>query len=595
MIIFHNRGFTLTVLGIKLASFLLLASVAIAQKIDYPTQITRGPFYDIRTYGAKCDNAANDHTAIQNTVDTAQAAGGGIVMLPAAPCKSNSAITVTGHVYIVGFGADASALVNGSSTDNAVVFDFTGGLSTSTTGAGIFGVSVIGQYPFSNAADSNAGAGIKVINAIDHVFLQNFVVKNHKIGVYLVGGFYPRLNNFAIRNCNLAGVMVDGASSVYIWQGSISNFGSTGTINAAGAGLYWVSGSGLYVNDLDITTFPTGVVTKPAAGQAASFGFFTSVKADGSRGSGWLFDGTDGSVSSMELTGSWGCYNGCTSGTTLSANMDASQTSFTVVAPIDIYPANTTVGIGTEQLSCTTFSAITNTFSGCTRGFAGTVAATHTSGDNFWACWNPGNGIHVRGSHVSSILVNGGRFNDNGGNAMEFDSGTDIRVNGAYMTSNGQLQNNAFTGVLISANVSTVSVMNSTIGKPSTSILPGNPAWGINVAAGTGDYLKLANNIITGNLLGAVTNSATGTHNEIYSNTGYNPVGLSSITVGSSPYTYTAGPSPEVVYIRSGTVSAVDRGATTVCTASPCQVTLPPNGSVTVTYSVLPTMVKDIQ
>jgi hypothetical protein len=39
----------------------------------------------------------------------------------------------------------------------------------------------------------------------------------------------------------------------------------------------------------------------------------------------------------------------------------------------------------------------------------------------------------------------------------------------------------------------------------------------------------------------------------------------------------------------------VVRGSSTICAASPCQATLPPNGAVVVTYSSAPTMVKDVQ
>ena len=78
----------------------------------------------------------------------------------------------------------------------------------------------------------------------------------------------------------------------------------------------------------------------------------------------------------------------------------------------------------------------------------------------------------------------------------------------------------------------------------------------------------------------------------IRNNKGYNPVGVSSITVGSSPFTYTAGMSPETVYIRGGTVSDISVGGTTIFTDTGHWVDLEPHQSVVITYSDAPTMTK---
>jgi hypothetical protein len=76
-------------------------------------------------------------------------------------------------------------------------------------------------------------------------------------------------------------------------------------------------------------------------------------------------------------------------------------------------------------------------------------------------------------------------------------------------------------------------------------------------------------------------------------NTGYNPQGVASITVTASPFTYTAGATPETVYISGGTVSVVAKNSITLFTATNCNVNLEPGEAVTVTYSAAPTMNKD--
>ena len=114
----------------------------------------------------------------------------------------------------------------------------------------------------------------------------------------------------------------------------------------------------------------------------------------------------------------------------------------------------------------------------------------------------------------------------------------------------------------------------------------------------SGPALVTGNNLIGNNgsspwLIAGVSNLISGV---VKDNPGYNPVGLSAIAVGASPFTYASlGPGPETIYITGGTVSLIKRGATTtVATASPAQITLPPFGTVQVTYSAAPAMVKDV-
>jgi len=86
-----------------------------------------------------------------------------------------------------------------------------------------------------------------------------------------------------------------------------------------------------------------------------------------------------------------------------------------------------------------------------------------------------------------------------------------------------------------------------------------------------------------------------GVANVVERNRGYNPVGPSAITVTASPFTYTAGASPERVYLYGGTVSNISRGAVQVANGTGVGIDLGPNQALTVTYSVVPTMVKDVR
>lgn len=81
----------------------------------------------------------------------------------------------------------------------------------------------------------------------------------------------------------------------------------------------------------------------------------------------------------------------------------------------------------------------------------------------------------------------------------------------------------------------------------------------------------------------------------IQSNKGDSSVGSTSfISVGASPFTYTAGARPESISIFSGTVSNIQFGANSIGFTSNRSATLSPNQSIIVTYSSVPSMVKNI-
>ncbi len=66
-----------------------------------------------------------------------------------------------------------------------------------------------------------------------------------------------------------------------------------------------------------------------------------------------------------------------------------------------------------------------------------------------------------------------------------------------------------------------------------------------------------------------------------------------AITVGASPFTYTAGATAEVVFISGGAVTSVTRHGVNISNGLPACVPLPPGESVVVTYDEAPLMVAD--
>ncbi len=98
-------------------------------------------------------------------------------------------------------------------------------------------------------------------------------------------------------------------------------------------------------------------------------------------------------------------------------------------------------------------------------------------------------------------------------------------------------------------------------------------------------------NDLSGNATGAINNYGSATGCRMARNRGYNPVGISSVTPGASPWTYTAGITSEVVYVSGGTVSGITKGGLSVPTSG--SYVLEPAETIVVTYSSVPTVRAD--
>jgi hypothetical protein len=118
-------------------------------------------------------------------------------------------------------------------------------------------------------------------------------------------------------------------------------------------------------------------------------------------------------------------------------------------------------------------------------------------------------------------------------------------------------------------------------------------AYGINAVA-KNTYVH-DNTIVETSGIAIATISATGVGCVVRENPGYNPVGASAIMVTASPFTYTAGVSPENVSIIGGTVSSVTKGGVQLASATGVVIHLEPAQSMIVTYSTAPTIAKDIE
>lgn len=206
-----------------------------------------------------------------------------------------------------------------------------------------------------------------------------------------------------------------------------------------------------------------------------------------------------------------------------------------------------------------------------------------------------GGGLYI--DKISSIQVTGNWFSNNASadlSLKEFSDGVVVLGNQFYPNTNAVscFGNSArITGNLVSGGTSNI-LINAAATRTSVS---GNTLS--NAVSGV-DLTTANNSFITGNdifgMSSSPINNTGGTGVVITQNKGDTSITTGGITVTASPFVYTAGARPQYVSITGGTVSNVSLNGSTIATTTNSGVMLAPGNQLTVTYSVLPTMVRNV-
>lgn len=189
---------------------------------------------------------------------------------------------------------------------------------------------------------------------------------------------------------------------------------------------------------------------------------------------------------------------------------------------------------------------------------------------------------------VDGLNFTGMQFADNG------DSG--LLVNGAgvknWNVTGGYSSGSGDAGIRAAGGTSDFSITGHRAGPVAGR---GANNYGIEVNIGASDRYIIAGNNVEGNNTSNLFDGGTGADARVVDNLGSSGAAApSAVTVGASPYTYTAAHTPEVLYITGGTVSDIKQDGVTIASATGTTVMLRPNGSCTVTYSSTPTIKKKL-
>lgn len=230
---------------------------------------------------------------------------------------------------------------------------------------------------------------------------------------------------------------------------------------------------------------------------------------------------------------------------------------------------------GNSEIYLQTYSTYPHTFTAVSVELAGTTTTGPTLGT---VASHVGHGFQISSVEPLVSIVNSTIV----GNSQHgiTNAGSSIKVTGGTITNNSQASSGTYYGI---ATAGPLVATNLTVSGSSQ-------AYGISLVGGS-DYSVVANNDLRGNGTGGLANPSGATHSIVSSNLGYNPVGGHAISVGATPFTYTAGPGGETVFVSGGTVTGINvNGQTAFGAATDVAVALGPNGTITVAYSAAPTM-----
>lgn len=563
-----------------------------ASSVDWVNGVTRKPIFDVRSFGAQCVGAGDDTSSIQSAVTAAQTAGGGEVKLPPGQCEV-SQITVTGaNIWLhgtmgqyYGTGPTRVSLTTGSGLS---AFVWTGsGFATVNNHMSdmlIDGTNVI----------ATMGYGISVAN--QQLFVgENLKVYNVNSGIQLATCYFCVLRDpgiLGLQPITGVGIGITGPGLQEIYNPNINGTNTPCGYTCepqAGVLIAQTGETKIFGGDIE----HSGQCVKIAAGanQIVEFSKFFGTFCDQNGLGGWSITTTDASgvVHGLEFFGVWGSSNG-------GNGFETAASSTGSIAGIGVHGGqfynnyNNGMSFGSgRDITIDSGARITkNTYSK-----AGTVttvgaAVTLVTGNAFSSSMG-GHPIVINSVTYTVLSINGA------GNALVLTTSAGTQASPVAYTFGAS----SGCGIAVAAAISHVQIRGNISGviddiaADTGSETTNTQAYGACVNSGAGDYLDISNNTFWDNITGGLLFSATGTHNTVHDNANYNPVGPSTLTCSASPCTLpaTASASPSTMYLAGGTVTGVTLGGATVCTASPCAVTLAAEQQIIVTYSGVPTTI----
>lgn len=215
-----------------------------------------------------------------------------------------------------------------------------------------------------------------------------------------------------------------------------------------------------------------------------------------------------------------------------------------------------------------------------------------------------GDGVEIAGASstdIDGVMLEDCEIRANFQRGVNWSGGSNVQMMGGQIYGNSDgggsgTFSNIFVGASATGLCSVVGVMAGLSSGGNVFANVQAPAkYGIELAAGAltnatnfPGRLRIQANELRGNTTGTLLDASAPVGSAKYIGDGQNPLAPAAVTPGASPWTYTAGSSPETAYINAGTVSAIAVAGVNVFTSTGKTVNLEPAQTLTLTYTVAP-------
>ena len=529
----------------------VLYPVSAAETSAGVTPVNQGyPVLNVLRYGADPTGVADSTTAINNAILVARV-NGGLVHLPGGTYTTSATLAVGDYsgVWIKGDGAGITIIEPTSGLGSNPVISF--GSTTGALNQGFHDLSIL-------CANATGATGVSVYQA-NGFWAENFLIQQANIGILISAGVIQFYNNWQINRSGLYGIQLTGTGS-----GGNDRYFSNGVMSNVGfiqptAGIFLQASAGDWLSNLDLICQGTGLYASPGAGQAVEWLFAVNIACDTCSNDGIaLSPASGGSINSLDFTACW----------------SSSASNF------GVYFSGAGTINGVRLNGCRVFnnqnhgivlsagSPITNTqISNC--DVAGNSAPV--SPWNSATQYSFGNLVTLSGTTYQATAASLNKSPPNGSYWSVYSAST---ANGIYI------------GAGVSAFSLNYNRVGSEAGQGTTQ------GYGIIVIAGASNNYSIIGNDVRGNITAGLIDFGTGSSKTVHSNTGYNPLGATAITVAASPFTFTnTTGAPIAVQVNGGTVSGITVNTQGLGSIVAGQFVVPQGESIVVTYTVAPTMV----
>ena len=196
---------------------------------------------------------------------------------------------------------------------------------------------------------------------------------------------------------------------------------------------------------------------------------------------------------------------------------------------------------------------------------------------------------------IAGIVIADNDIHDNGSLGVHLSTtgahATDLSITANRIARNGRTNPSGYTqGIRLDAPTDRFTITNNSCWDNST---PPRQTYAIQLTASSAfTDGHISGNHVAGNALGGLNIAGVLTGCHIGDNPGQPATGPTPVTVGPSPWTYTAGPTAETLYLTGGTIRTITRGTQLLATSA-VPVSLHPNDQLTIDYTSPPTAIAD--